>query len=130
MTVTIGDVHRIHAEHVARGTLTPAECVQGTRTVVHGLLQAESPLPCTDLTPDMIIARERRTPLTLAEKLEQEDHQRAQVTPEQQAAYRAARAAGDRNAAHCPDAHKWVQMKHQTALWERTDRLVAEAGVK
>jgi hypothetical protein len=129
MTVTIEQVQAIHKEHQTRG-LTPTECVQGTRTAVHALFQAESPLPCTSITPEMQAARDARSPMTADQKFAQEDHQRDQVTPEQIKSYREARSSGDRNAQNCRDAHHWVQMVHQTSLWQRTDALCAQAGVK
>lgn len=129
MTISTEDIQRIHAEHVARG-LTPAECVQGTRTAVHALVQAETPLAASSLTPEMQAERDAREPLTHAQKAAHLAHQRSQVTPEQHEAYGRAKGAGDRSARNCADAHHWVQMLHQTAMWKEADRLVAEAGVK
>lgn len=126
--MTRDEVLKIHAEQVALGR-SASDAVMSTRTLVHERLQAEKPMPCTSLPPDMQSQRDRRTPLTYAEKAAHVAHQRSQVTSEQHEAFARAKASGDRNAAQCADAHHHVQMLHGTSLWEETDRLCKEAGV-
>lgn len=128
-TLTMADVVKIRDG--LRGRFpewTAEELKRAVRTVVHEAVQGQNTLVCSSLTPEMVAQRDRRVPLTDAEKGSHYAHQISQVTPEQHKAYQDALARGDRNARQCKDAHHFTQMRHQTEMWEASDRLVAESG--
>jgi hypothetical protein len=121
-TVTAADVKRIHAANVARGK-TPAEARQGARTEVHELLQAQLPVPypLPARTKTFAAADTAARDADLANRTKA---MQSQVTDAEILA--SERARGGADATH-RDAHHWVQKQHGIALWQETDRLIAEA---
>lgn len=152
-TLTIDEVKAIHAANVARQD-PPAgwDPRQSTRVMVKEALLERNPMPCTSLTPEMQVARDRKEKvshgtdadgvpvmsrsLTYKEHDEQAAHQRSQVTEGQHAAYAAARNSRHPHVVDATgkvvvkDAHHHVQKLHGMALWTEADRLVGEAVSK
>lgn len=126
-TLTAAEVKALHDEQVSLwGKSDGFNARQAARTRVHEALQAKNPPPFSSLAPDMVEARNRRTPLTHAEKAFQHAHQIAQLGDEHHEAYGRARAAGDKDAIGCADAHHYHQKLHGKALWVEAERLVTE----
>lgn len=129
-TLTAADVVKIRDG--LRGRFpewTAEELKRGVRTVVHEAVQGQNTLVCSSLTPEMTAQRDRLAPLTEVERGTHYGYQLMQVSKEQYQAHADAIARGDRSARQCKDAHHFTQMRHQTEMWEASDRLVAEAGV-
>jgi hypothetical protein len=158
MTVTSADILAIRDELAKDPKLTPAEVVRGTRTLVHARLMDERPMPHLLPEPDpgksdadfqkaaedaMSIRDDNERVAKLSElhsahvrhRAEREVRARAGVPLEDEIRYQSARVSrtptGERVIpVTIKDAHHFVQYEHGKALWEDTDRLVAQAGVK
>ena len=127
-TVTVADVLSLRDALAARGR-TGHDLRQSVRTEVKALLALQCPPPASTLTPEMVAARDRPSPLTHAEKSIQNGYQAMQVTEAMHEAYGAARAVGHLDVRDVKDAHHYAQKLHGMALWTEADRLIAEAGV-
>jgi hypothetical protein len=127
-TLTSADVLRIHQAELAYEVTpgvkkTATEARQGTRTLVHELLQEQCPLPVLlpppsrDFAPHEVVARDAETATRkVAVALQVSD---ADILESEKA-----RSGPDGNHR---DAVHYVQKKHGKALWAETDRLVNEA---
>ena len=140
-TITTSQVLSIHAGLSKDTSLTPAEVVQGTRTLVHEELQKQSPPPFplppadTGKTHEDFAARFRaaasdreRDAVHYAEKVhlaERKAKMMQAVPPETHVAFHAAK--GTPAGYGIRDAHHWAQKEHGRLLWEEADRLVALA---
>ena len=125
-TITPDEVKAIY--ETAQKNQTPGcDPRQSTRTLVHEQLQARNPLPFTSLTPEMQAQRDRRTPLTHAEKAAHYAHQVGQLSAEHHEAFGDARAKQAPVAVMVSDAHHYQQKLHGISLWEEADRLVSSA---
>lgn len=117
-------------------SLTPAQVLQGVRTLVHSKLQEDKPPPYP-LPPapkgkdslDFLTALGSATPAEqrrLHEEAvgilaERKAAMHASVPKEVQIAFHRERPPG------INDPHHFAQMLHGKALWEETDKLVADA---
>ena len=145
MTITSAEILGMRdALRASDPSLTPAQVVQGVRTLVHERLQAENPAPYQLPAPAPGKSRadflaKLAEAKTDAEKkalhvwemnslAERKAEMHAAVDKFTQVAFQRERPPGIR------DAHHYAQMVHGRGLWEQTDQLVAsalaETGVK
>lgn len=140
MTVQASDVLKIRDELRARyPKLTDAELLRGVRTEVHALLQLEKPPPYSLPT-----AETGKTDVDFAKAAEGAagNPEELQRLHDEHIAYRAGRMVKmhasvpaeehvrfhkDRPPPFIKDAHHYAQQRHQSALWNETDKLVKEA---
>jgi hypothetical protein len=117
-------------------SLTPAQVLQGVRTLVHSKLQEDKPPPYP-LPPapkgkdslDFLTALGNATPAeqrrlhdeAVGILAERKAAMHASVPKEVQIAFHKERPPG------INDPHHYAQMLHGKALWEETDKLVADA---
>lgn len=143
MTVTSDQILKLRAKLVLdEPGLSPSKVVQGVRTLVHGLLQLESPPPHSLRLPDTGKTRadyeaayqaatsdEDRQRIHDAEMthfIERKAEMMATVPMATHIAYQRVRTS----IPHVKDAHHYAQYLHGIELWKQTDALVALAGVK
>lgn len=144
MAITKSDVLKIRDDVVAAATaagvtLTAAEVVQGTRTMVHAALSLEkpAPYPLPPAPPGKsradFLARMRSANRAELKSLNDEEHallatRKAQmhlsVPPEVHVAFQ---QASETEKYGIRDAHHFAQKEHGKALWEETNSLVAQA---
>jgi len=119
-SLTSDEVLEIHKDSLER---YPKTAAHSTRTEVHAELQLRNPPPYSDNPPDLPKEQGSYSP---EERKRIQAFQRAMPTDAECIEFARQRASQP----HIVDAHHWVQMKHQRALWEEADRLLAAAGIE
>jgi hypothetical protein len=150
-TPTRADVLKMREDVLAaaakrREKLTPAQVLQGVRTLVHEQLQEADPMPY--LVPaadagmsheDFLAAQQSTADPGEQRRLHDDEvrhmaerrvRMRMAVPESVHLDFEQARLAEPEKWRHIRDAHHWVQMKHTSAQWEQAFQIVAEAGVQ
>lgn len=154
MSLSIDDVKKIYAGEVAKGK-TSLEARQGTRTLVHGILLAETPVPYPLPPAKLVMVHHQPTQANLdkaksdgvelistfglddksvdavrkrdaAELVRRKVALATSVTPEHTKAFTEYNAGRPR-ADRATDPVHYAQKVHSTKLWEQGDALVVSA---